>query len=186
MLTTPSFKYVAILALLMASAVTLANILVQFVINDWLTWGAFTYPIVFVITDCTTRLFGGNIARKIMYVGVVVGIVFSLFFAPVQIAIASATAFIMGQLLDISVFSYLLKRCSAQLWWIPPSVSSFFGASIDTIFFFSIAFWGTQHPWLSLAIGDFAVKVVMVALFLPVYKFIVSAFIVQQARISTT
>ena len=115
MLTTPSFKYVAILALLMASAVTLANILVQFVINDWLTWGAFTYPIVFVITDCTTRLFGGNIARKIMYVGVVVGIVFSLFFAPVQIAIASATAFIMGQLLDISVFSYLLKRCSAQL-----------------------------------------------------------------------
>lgn len=134
------------LILAMAAIVVASNILVQFLLGQWLTWGAFTYPFAFLVTDLTNRLYGPAEARRVVLAGFVVGLACSAIgtrivgeFGPLvtlRIAIGSGTAFLVAQLIDIGVFS-ALRRGS---WWRAPLVSSLIGSSIDTILFFSIAF----------------------------------------------
>lgn len=146
----------------MVLVVVSANILVQFPINHWLTWGAATYPISFLITDLANRLHGATIARKVLYVGFVIAVVLSIYFATFRIALASGTAFLTAQLLDVQVFDRL--RDSA--WWKAPLISSILGSAVDTALFFSIAFYGTTVPWVTLAFGDFGVKILLALLML--------------------
>lgn len=141
----------------MVVIVVSANILVQFPINDWLTWGAATYPVSFLVTDLANRFHGVKIARRVLYVGFFVAVVLSIYFATARIAVASGTAFLIAQLLDVQVFDRL--RNSA--WWKAPLVSSLLGSAVDTALFFTIAFSGTALPWVTLAIGDFLVKIVL-------------------------
>lgn len=130
----------------MAAIVVASNILVQFLFGQWLTWGAFTYPLAFLVTDVMNRVYGAGPARKVIFAGFAVGIVCSLIgtqimgeFGPLvtlRIAIASGTGFLVAQMLDVSVFNAL----RGGKWWQAPLVSSLVGSSIDTALFFSIAF----------------------------------------------
>ena len=132
----------------MATIVVASNILVQFLLGDWLTWGAFTYPFAFLVTDLMNRTFGAQQARKVVAVGFVIGVICSLVgtqimleFGPavsLRIAIASGTAFLLAQLTDVFVFDKLRQGN----WWKAPLASSFVGSSLDTILFFGIAFAG--------------------------------------------
>jgi uncharacterized integral membrane protein (TIGR00697 family) len=175
--------------LAMATIVVASNILVQFLYGQWLTWGAFTYPLAFLVTDIMNRVYGTAAARRVVLVGFVVGLICSLIgtqimgeFGPLvtlRIAIGSATAFLVAQLIDVSVFATLRNGA----WWRAPLVSTLIGSTIDTALFFSIAFSGTLsfiHPaadvtwasevlpmlgfgplaplWASLAVADWAVK----------------------------
>jgi queuosine precursor transporter len=153
----PRTRDLAIFVTGMIVVVTGSNILVQFVINDWLTWAAFTYPISFMVTDLTNRRLGPGLARRIVYAGFAAAAVLSAVFATPRIAMASASAFLVAQLLDIHVFNRLRDRS----WWTPPLVSSLLGSAADTLLFFALAFAGTSLPWLTLALGDFTVKVMM-------------------------
>jgi uncharacterized PurR-regulated membrane protein YhhQ (DUF165 family) len=155
-LTQPN-RDLAIFVAAMVVVVTASNVLVQFVINDWLTWAAFTYPLSFLVTDLTNRRLGPGVARRVVYAGFGVGVVLSAFLATPRIAVASATAFLVAQLLDIFVFDRLRDR----VWWAPPLVSSLLGSIIDTLLFFTLAFAGTGVPWVTLALGDFVIKVLM-------------------------
>ena len=149
----------------MALIVTAANIGVQSPINDWLTWGAFTYPISFLITDLCNRSMGARSARRVVYAGFIVAVALSIYFATPRIAIASGTAFLLAQVLDVQIFDRL--RQSSQ-WWMPPLVSSSIASALDTALFFSIAFFGTPVPWVTLALGDYAVKMALaIAMLLP-------------------
>lgn len=139
----------------MALIVTAANIGVQIPINDWLTWGAFTYPISFLITDLCNRSMGARSARRVVYAGFMVAVVLSIYFATPRIAIASGTAFLFAQLLDVQIFDRLRD---SKRWWMPPLVSSSIASALDTALFFCIAFFGTPVPWVTLAMGDYAVK----------------------------
>ncbi|WP_259185663.1 queuosine precursor transporter [Rhizobium sp. BK176] len=187
MLTTRS---TLIYVTLMTLVVVASNFLVQFPLNaefaginlaDILTWGAFTYPVAFLITDLTNRQFGPQAARKVVFAGFVVGVALSFYTSVPRIAIASGSAYLAGQLLDISVFNRLRR----QAWWRAPLVGSLIGSMLDTIIFFSFAFaaffvfFGPNDPfalesapilgaftaeaprWISWAIGDFTVKVVV-------------------------
>jgi len=137
----------------MAAIVVASNILVQFLFGQWLTWGAFTYPIAFLVTDVTNRVYGTGPARKVVLAGFVVGVICSLIgtqimgeFGPLvtlRIAIASGLAFLTAQLLDVSIFAALRNGA----WWRAPLASTLIGASVDTALFFSIAFSGTL-VWL--------------------------------------
>jgi len=130
----------------MAVVVVASNVLVQFLVGDWLTWGAFTYPFAFLVTDIMNRLHGPRAARRVVAAGFVVGLVCSLIgsqiegpFGPLvslRVAIGSGTAFLVGQLLDIAVFN----RLRAGSWWRAPFVSSLLGSAVDTVIFFTIAF----------------------------------------------
>ena len=154
------------LSFLMGLVVLSSNYLVQFPVKyyglqDILTYGAFTYPIAFLITDLANRSFGKQIARKIVYFGFVVGISFTLFFSTnfsdlisVRIAIGSGTAFIIAQLLDVQVFDQLRQK----KWYVAPLTSSLIGSTVDTFLFFSISFYGTGIPWVTLSLGDLVVK----------------------------
>ena len=146
----------------MVLVVVSANILVQFPINDWLTWGAATYPISFLITDLANRFHGTKIARRVLYVGFFIAVVLSIYFATARIAAASGTAFLIAQLLDVQVFD----RLRNSEWWKAPLISSVLGSAVDTALFFSIAFYGTTLPWVTLAVGDFLVKIVLALLML--------------------
>jgi len=149
----------------MALIVTAANIGVQIPINDWLTWGAFTYPISFLITDLCNRSMGARSARRVVYAGFIVAVALSIYFATPRIAIVSGTAFLLAQVLDVQIFARL--RQSSQ-WWMPPLVSSSIASALDTALFFSIAFFGTPVPWVTLALGDYAVKMALaIAMLLP-------------------
>ena len=139
----------------MALIVTAANIGVQIPINDWLTWGAFTYPISFFITDLCNRSMGARNARRVVYAGFLVAVMLSIYFATPRIAIASGTAFLLAQILDVQIFDRLRH---SKRWWMPPLVSSSIASALDTLLFFSIAFFGTPVPWVTLAMGDYAVK----------------------------
>jgi uncharacterized integral membrane protein (TIGR00697 family) len=151
----------------MGVVVLVSNYLVQFPIKHYrleeiLTYGAFSYPIAFLITDLANRSYGKVVARKIVYVGFIIGIVFTLFFSTnftdlisVRIAIGSGTAFIVAQLLDIQIFDRLRK----MKWFIAPLTSSFIGSAVDTFLFFSISFYATGIPWVTLSLGDLAVKI---------------------------
>ena len=155
------------LSFLMGLVVLSSNYLVQFPVKyyglqDILTYGAFTYPIAFLITDLANRSYGKQIARKIVYFGFVVGISFTLFFSTnfsdlisVRIAIGSGTAFIVAQLLDVQIFDKLREKS----WYVAPLSSSIIGSTVDTFLFFSISFYATGIPWVTLSLGDLAVKI---------------------------
>tara|TARA_B110000459_G_scaffold150283_1_gene163852 strand:+ start:580 stop:1128 length:549 start_codon:yes stop_codon:yes gene_type:complete len=154
------------LSILMGVVVLSSNYLVQFPINYYglseiLTYGAFSYPVAFLITDLANRFYGKFVARKIVYFGFFIGIIFTLLFSTnfadlisVRIAIGSGVAFITAQLLDIQIFDRLRKK----EWFIAPLTSSFIGSIVDTFLFFSIAFYATGVPWITLSLGDLAVK----------------------------
>ena len=148
----------------MAGLVALSNVLVQYPINDWLTWGAFTYPVCFLVTDLTNRMRGAATARRVVYVGFAAAVVLSIVLATPRIAVASGLAFLVAQLLDVFVFDRMRQRA----WWQAPLVSSMLGSAVDTALFFSIAFYGTGFPWITLGIGDFLWKVAFaLALLIP-------------------
>ena len=160
-------KLFLLLSLIMGVVVLASNYLVQFPINyygleELLTYGAFSYPIAFLITDLANRSFGKIVARKIVYIGFTIGILFTLIFSTnftdlisIRIAIGSGTAFIIAQLLDVQIFDQLRKR----KWYIAPLTSSLIGSTVDTFLFFSISFYGTGIPWTTLSLGDLTVKI---------------------------
>lgn len=150
----------------MAAAIVLSNLLVQYPINDWITWGAFTYPVTFLVTDLTNRAVGPAAARRVAWIGFAVAAVVSLALAPWRIAVASCTAFLVAQVLDISVFN----RWRRQTWWKAPLIGSIVASVVDTAIFFFLAFAGTDMDWRLLAAGDLAVKLVMAVLLLAPYR----------------
>ena len=155
------------LSVLMGLIVVISNYLVQFPIQHFglseiLTYGAFTYPMTFLITDLANRAYGKLVARKVVYVGFIIGVLLTLFVSTnfkdiisVRIAIGSGVAFFVAQNLDVQVFDRLRKRS----WFIAPITSSILGSITDTFLFFSIAFYLTGVPWVTLALGDLAVKI---------------------------
>ena len=159
-------KIFLILSFLMGLVVLASNYLVQFPIKHYgleeiLTYGAFSYPIAFLITDLGNRSFGKIVARKIVYIGFTIGILFTLIFSTnftdlisIRIAIGSGTAFIIAQLLDVQIFDQLRQK----KWFIAPLTSSLIGSTIDTFLFFFISFYGTGIPWITLSLGDLTVK----------------------------
>jgi queuosine precursor transporter len=150
----------------MVAIVVASNFLVQFPINDFLTWGAFTFPIAFLVTDLTNRRFGPSRARLVVYAGFLIGVLLSGVLAGPRIGIASGAAFLAGQLLDIAVFDRLRRAT----WWRAPLASSVSASAVDTAIFFSLAFAGTGVPWITLGIGDFGVKLAMAATLLIPYR----------------
>ena len=158
----------------MGTVVLTSNYLVQFPIKyygleELLTYGAFSYPIAFLITDLANRSYGKVIARKIVYIGFIIGITFTLLFSTnfadlisVRIAIGSGIAFIFAQLLDVQIFDQLRK----MKWFIAPLTSSFIGSTVDTFLFFSISFYGTGIPWFTLSLGDLTVKILVALIML--------------------
>ena len=150
----------------MAAVIVLSNVLVQFVINDWLTWGAFTYPLIFLVTDLTNRAVGPVAARKVVAVGFVVAVAVSLWLAPWRIAAASGAAFLAAQALDIAVFNRLRQAS----WWKAPLIGSVLASVIDTAIFFYIAFAGSEFDWVTLGAGDLAVKWLMAVVLLAPYR----------------
>ncbi len=150
----------------MLIVITSSNYLVQFAINDWLTWGAFTFPVAFLVTDLTNRAVGVHAARKVAWAGCAFALVASLVLAPWRIAVASGTAFIVGQLLDIVVFNQL----RAVTWWKAPLVGSMLASVMDTGLFFFLAFASSDMNWLMLACGDLSIKWLMAAVLLVPYR----------------
>ena len=160
-------KIFFILSFLMGIVVLTSNYLVQFPIKYYgleeiLTYGAFSYPIAFLITDLANRSFGKIVARKIVYIGFAIGISFTILFSTnftdlisIRIAIGSGTAFLVAQLLDVQIFDKLRKK----EWFVAPLTSSLIGSTIDTFLFFSISFYATGIPWVTLSLGDLAVKI---------------------------
>ena len=158
----------------MGAVVLSSNYLVQFPIRYYnleeiLTYGAFSYPIAFLITDLANRSYGKFVARKIVYIGFAIGISFTLLFSTnfadlisVRIAIGSGTAFLVAQLLDVQIFDRLRKK----RWFIAPLVSSLMGSIVDTFLFFSISFYGTGIPWVTLSFGDLVVKILVALIML--------------------
>ena len=158
-----------ILAFSMAFVVVLSNFLVQFPVNylgfqDLLTYGAFSYPVAFLITDLSNRRYGKNLAKQIVYVGFALGVILTVCFSTnfsdlisIRIAIGSGTAFIVAQLIDVNIFDKLRKK----IWFAAPLISSLVGSTIDTFLFFSIAFYSTEMNWLTLALGDLCVKILV-------------------------
>jgi len=198
--------------LAMATVVVASNILVQFLFGQWLTYGAFTYPIAFLVTDVVNRIYGAATARRVVFIGFLVGIACSLIgtqisgeFGPLvtwRIAIGSGTAFLIAQMLDVAIFD----RLRGGLWWRAPLASTLVGSSLDTILFFSIAFsaslsfiepandigWagevlpllgsGPEAPlWVSLAVADWSVKLVLATLALIPFRLLVRRFGAQVA-----
>ncbi|QIL83297.1 queuosine precursor transporter [Diaphorobacter sp. HDW4A] len=141
----------------MAVVVLASNILVQYPINDWLTWGALSYPVAYLVSDLINRGYGPEPARRVAWVGFAVAVVASLLLAPPRIAIASGTAFILSQLFDISVF----HRLRQGSWWRAPLIATVLAAILDTFVFWSIAFAGGSDPWITWALGDLGVKLVV-------------------------
>ncbi|MBD1136346.1 queuosine precursor transporter [Pelagibacterales bacterium SAG-MED49] len=160
-------KLFLLLSFLMGVVVLSSNYLVQFPIKYYgleeiLTYGAFSYPVAFLITDLANRSYGKLVARKIVYIGFAIGVSFTLLFSTnfadlisVRIAIGSGTAFLVAQLLDVQIFDQLRKK----KWFIAPITSSFIGSTVDTFLFFSISFYATGIPWITLSLGDLAVKI---------------------------
>ena len=177
-------KLFILLSFLMGVIVLLSNYLVQFPINYYglneiLTYGAFSYPIAFLITDLANRSYGKLVARKIVYIGFLIGIGFTVLFSTnfadlisIRIAIGSGTAFLTAQLIDIQIFDNLRKKN----WFIAPLTSSMIGSTIDTLLFFSISFYGTNVPWFTLALGDLAVKIFVALMMLIPFRLLLKTF----------
>ena len=173
-----------LLPFLMGVVVLSSNYLVQFPIKyygfeDILTYGAFSYPIAFLITDLANRSYGKAAAKKIVYFGFTIGILFTFFFSTnfsdlisIRIAIGSGTAFIVAQLLDVQIFDKLRQK----KWFVAPLASSFVGSTFDTFIFFSISFYGTGVPWISLSLGDLSVKILVALLMLIPFRLLLGTF----------
>jgi hypothetical protein len=149
--------------------VLVSNIAVGYPINDWLTWGAFTYPVAFLVTDLSNRILGPAAARRVVYAGFAVGVLLSLYFADPRIAAASGGAFLIAQLLDVWIFNRLRRGT----WWRAPLVSSLIASAVDTAIFFSAAFAMTGLPWVTWAMGDYGAKLAMAALLLVPFRLLV-------------
>ena len=159
-------KNFLILSFLMGVVVLSSNYLVQFPINNYglneiLTYGAFTYPIAFLITDLANRSYGKSIAQKIVYLGFLIGVGSTILFSTnfqdlisIRIAFGSGIAFLVAQMIDVQIFDQLRKK----KWFVAPLTSSLIGSTVDTFLFFSIAFYATGVPWITLSLGDLAVK----------------------------
>ena len=172
------------LSFLMGVVVLASNYLVQFPINYYglekiLTYGAFSYPVAFLITDLANRSFGKIFARKIVYFGFFLGIGFTVLFSTdfsdyisIRIAIGSGFAFLVAQLLDVQIFDKLRKK----EWFIAPLTSSMIGSSVDTLLFFSISFYGTGVPWITLSLGDLSVKVLVALIMLVPFRLLLKTF----------
>ena len=177
-------KSVILLSFLMGVVVLTSNYLVQFPINYYglneiLTYGAFSYPIAFLITDLSNRSFGKIVARKIVYFGFLLGIGFTVLFSTdfadlisIRIAIGSGTAFLTAQLIDVKIFDNLRKK----KWFIAPLTSSIIGSTVDTFLFFLISFYGTNIPWFTLALGDLGVKIIVALIMLIPFRFLLKTF----------
>lgn len=183
----------------MATIVVASNILVQFLFGNWLTWGAFTYPLAFLVTDVMNRVYGSALARRVVFFGFFTGVACSLVASAfdattLRIAIASGLAFLTAQLLDIAVFN----RLRSGRWWTAPAISSVVGSSVDTALFFSMAFsqtfafidpsddvsWAAEllpllgagpiaPLWVSLAVADWGVKMALALIALVPFRLIV-------------
>ncbi len=154
----------------MAAIVLVSNVLVQYPINPWLTWGAFSYPVAYLVTDVCNRAYGAGLARRVAWIGFAVGFIASALMAPLRIAVASGTAFIVSQLLDVALFNRLRR----QSWWKAPLFGSVAASIVDTAIFFGLAFGGTEISWLHLAAGDLGIKLGMAFLLLPPYRILVA------------
>ena len=177
-------KIFLLLSVLMGVVVLTSNYLVQFPVkyhglSEILTYGAFTYPIAFLITDLANRFYGKLFAKKVVYIGFIVGICFTLFFSTnfsdlisIRIAIGSGTAFIIAQLLDVQIFDKLRKK----RWFVAPLTSSLTGSIVDTFLFFSISFYGTGIPWITLSFGDLVVKILLALIMLIPFRILLSTF----------
>ena len=177
-------KKFILLSSIMGVVVLSSNFLVQFPVNYYglneiLTYGAFSYPIAFLITDLANRAYGKIIACKIVYFGFLIGITFTLFVSTnfadlisIRIAIGSGSAFLVAQLLDVQIFDKLRKN----IWYIAPLISSLIGSIVDTFLFFSIAFAGTDVPWITLSLGDIAVKLFVALVMLVPFRLLLNTF----------
>ena len=177
-------KKFILLSFLMGVVVLFSNFLVQFPVNhlglnEILTYGAFSYPVAFLITDLANRAYGKIIACKIVYLGFLIGIIFTLFFSTnfadlisIRIAIGSGSAFLVAQLLDVQIFDKLRKNS----WYVAPLISSSIGSIVDTFLFFSIAFVGTGVPWVTLSLGDLAVKLFVALVMLLPFRLLINTF----------
>jgi len=167
-------KFFFILAFLMSLVILISNYLVQFPVNylglkNLLTYGAFSYPVAFLITDLSNRRYGKEAAKKIVYIGFVLGVFLTFYFSTnysdlisIRIAVGSGVAFLVAQLIDVNIFDKLRKK----IWFTAPLVSSLIGSTIDTFLFFSISFYGTGVNWLTLSFGDLFVKIIVSLLML--------------------
>ena len=177
-------KLFLLLSFLMGVVVLASNYLVQFPINHYglekiLTYGAFSYPVAFLITDLANRSYGKFIARQIVYIGFIIGISFTLLFSTsfadlisIRIAVGSGTAFLVAQLLDVKIFDKLRKKD----WFIAPLTSSIIGSTVDTFLFFSISFYATGIPWITLSLVDLAVKILVSIMMLIPFRFLLKTF----------
>ena len=177
-------RYFFTLSFLMGLVVLASNYLVQFPVNYYglqniLTYGAFSYPVAFLITDLANRSYGKLVARKIVYIGFIIGISFTLFFSTnfsdlisIRIAFGSGIAFIVAQLLDVQIFDQLRRK----KWFIAPLTSSLAGSTIDTFLFFSISFYATGIPWFTLALGDLTVKILVAFVMLIPFRLLIGTF----------
>jgi len=177
-------KLFFLLSLVMGVVVLASNYLVQFPIEYYgleeiLTYGAFSYPIAFLITDLANRSYGKLIARNLVYIGFIIGVSFTLLFSTnfsdlisVRIAIGSGSAFLVAQLLDVKIFDKLRKKD----WFIAPLTSSVIGSTVDTFLFFSISFYATGVPWVTLSIGDLAVKIFVALVMLIPFRLLLKTF----------
>ena len=172
------------LSFIMGVVVLISNYLVQFPIQHYdlekiLTYGAFSYPVAFLITDLANRSYGKVVARKIVYIGFAIGISFTLLFSTnfadlisIRIAIGSGVAFLVAQLLDVQIFDNLRKK----KWYIAPLTSSIIGSTVDTFLFFSISFYATGVPWVTLSLGDLIVKVLVALIMLIPFRLLLKTF----------
>ena len=175
-------RFFFILAFLMASIVALSNYLVQFPVHymglqDLLTYGAFSYPIAFLITDLSNRRYGKNTAKKIVYLGFILGVILTFYFSTnysdlisIRIAFGSGIAFLFAQLVDVHIFDKLRKK----MWFVAPLSSSLLGSTIDTFLFFSISFYGTGINWVTLSFGDLCVKIFVALVMLIPFRISIS------------
>jgi hypothetical protein len=205
-------KHLAAGILAMAAIVVASNILVQYPIGQWLTWGAFTYPLAFFVSDLVNRFHGAAAARRVVYAGLIVGLICSFIgtqimgeFGPLvtlRIAVGSALAFLVGQLLDIAVFDRLRRAA----WWRAPFLSTLLGSTADTMIFFTIAFsagliwlepgndvswatgpvallgFGPEVPlWVSLGTADFVVKIAVDVLALLPFRLAIAKYTTRVA-----
>ena len=168
----------------MGAVVLSSNYLVQFPVNYYgfneiLTYGAFSYPVAFLITDLANRSFGNVIARKIVYLGFFLGVGFTVLFSTnfadyisIRIAIGSGIAFLVAQLLDVQIFDKLRKK----KWFVAPLTSSIISSTVDTFLFFSISFYATGVPWVTLSVGDLTVKIIVALVMLVPFRLLLKSF----------
>jgi uncharacterized PurR-regulated membrane protein YhhQ (DUF165 family) len=177
-------KSFILLSCLMGIIVLSSNYLVQFPVNYYglneiLTYGAFSYPVAFLITDLANRSYGKFVAKRIVYFGFLLGIGFTVLFSTdfadyisIRIAIGSGIAFLTAQLIDVQIFDNLRKK----KWFVAPLTSSMVGSTVDTFLFFAISFYGTSIPWFTLALGDLGVKILVALMMLIPFRLLLKTF----------